>query len=428
MKYLSLFSGIEAASVAWKPLGWECVGVSEIDPFACAVLKHRFPNVPNLGDISKITEEQIDELKRKHGSIRIVVGGSPCQSFSVAGARKGLEDPRGNLMYQYIRIVKAVSPQWFVWENVPGVFSSNEGKDFATLLQAMDEFGYSLCWRTLDAQFFGVPQRRRRVFLIGHLGEGCGGFNTLFERKSLRRNTQERAEKRKDYTSETQDSFRSNDSNAEIEGQSKIECDSFYESSFGGFTHDVKAGTLKAVGGALGGGSETLTVHNDVYRKITRPHFKGDSETWDVAHVSNTLNTFDTSLVRSTHAVLDHQLSPPLCARDYKSVGVDGITKDSQPCVAEETIYQDKKVIKRVRRLTPLECERLQGFPDGWTQIPYRGKKSKDCSKTNRYKALGNSMAVPVMHWIGEGIMMTEGLNIPTKSPTVKKKLMRCGA
>ena len=127
MKYLSLFSGIEAASVAWHDFGWTCVGVSEIDPFPCAVLKERFPDVPNLGDITEITKERLDEIKAENGAIDIVVGGSPCQSFSVAGQRKGLEDPRGNLMFEYCRVVRTVRPKYFIWENVPGALSSGKG-------------------------------------------------------------------------------------------------------------------------------------------------------------------------------------------------------------------------------------------------------------------------------------------------------------
>lgn len=151
MKYISLFSGIEAASVAWEPLGWEPVAFSEIDPFACAVLNERFPSVPNLGDITRI------DWSDRVGSIDLVAGGSPCQSFSVAGNREGLAGESG-LMFEYIRAVRAISPRWFVWENVPGALSSEGGAAFGQLLSEMDACGYGMAWRVLDAQFFDLAQ------------------------------------------------------------------------------------------------------------------------------------------------------------------------------------------------------------------------------------------------------------------------------
>ena len=162
MRYVSLFSGIEAASCAWGPLGWEAVAFSEIDPFCNAVLATRFPSVPNLGDISKV------EWKEMRGEIDVVIGGSPCQSFSVAGKRTGLKGESG-LMLEFIRAVREVMPRCFVWENVPGALSSENGEAFRCLLRAMDEVGYGLAWRILDAQFFGLAQRRERVFLVGVL-------------------------------------------------------------------------------------------------------------------------------------------------------------------------------------------------------------------------------------------------------------------
>lgn len=167
MRYVSLFSGIEAASVAWESLGWEPVAFAEIDPFPCAVLNERYPNVPNLGDVSEVDWSAI-------GAVDVVVGGSPCQAFSVAGKRKGMLDARGRLMLEYVRAVRDLRPRWLLWENVPGVLSQSSGDAFDTLQRELAECGYSLAWRTLDAQFFGVAQRRRRVFLVGHLG-GPGG-------------------------------------------------------------------------------------------------------------------------------------------------------------------------------------------------------------------------------------------------------------
>tara|TARA_R100001163_G_C5057774_1_gene194308 strand:+ start:952 stop:1968 length:1017 start_codon:yes stop_codon:yes gene_type:complete len=338
MKYISLFSGIEAATVAWKPLGWECVAVSEIDPFACAVLKHHYPNTPNLGDITKITKEQLHDIKKIHTNIDILIGGSPCQSFSMAGLRKGLNDPRGNLMLEYIRVVDIIKPTYFIWENVPGVLSSNKGRDFGTLIQSMAELGYSLAWRTLDSKNFGVPQRRRRVFLVGCLGNNKRPFEILFEPKSSQRNHQKSREKRQDNTTKTTSSTQEHNKNT------------FINSSFASYTESHIGGTLKANGGDFLGG-ETL--------------------------------------------VTEKQYASTICSRDHKGLASDSFGHDSQHAVIHNS---------KVRRLTLIECERLQGFPDNYTQIPWRNKEAKDCPMSHRYRCLGNSMTTNVIKWIGEQI------------------------
>lgn len=158
MRYVSLFSGIEAATVASDPLGWHPVCFAELDEFPSAVLAHRYPSVPNVGDVTRV-----DWRRYK---CDLVVGGSPCQSFSIAGKREGLQGESG-LMYEYIRAVREIRPEWFLWENVPGALSSEGGEAFRQLLSEMDKLGYGLAWRVLDAQFFGVAQRRRRLFLVG---------------------------------------------------------------------------------------------------------------------------------------------------------------------------------------------------------------------------------------------------------------------
>jgi DNA (cytosine-5)-methyltransferase 1 len=196
MRYISLFSGIEAASVAWKDLeGWEPVAFSEIDKFPSAVLAYRFPNVPNLGDITKI---DWSEVIAKHGAVDLIVGGSPCQSFSIAGRRESL-DGESRLMFEYIRAVQDVRPKWFLWENVPGVLSTRDNA-FEQLLTEMEKLGYGMAWGTLDAQFFGVAQRRRRVFLVGCLGNGGAAAAVLFEHNSVSGNTQPSSKKREELT------------------------------------------------------------------------------------------------------------------------------------------------------------------------------------------------------------------------------------
>ena len=189
MRYLSVCAGIEAATVAWHQLGWTPVAFSEIDPFPCALLAHHYPNVPNWGDMTKFKEWP-------DADIDVLVGGTPCQSFSVAGLRKGLADPRGNLMLTYLAIAAKYRPEWVVWENVPGVLSSNGGRDFASLLRGLAELGYGFAYRILDAQYFGVAQRRRRVFVVGNARGWRRAAAVLFERESLSGNPAPRREAR----------------------------------------------------------------------------------------------------------------------------------------------------------------------------------------------------------------------------------------
>ena len=181
MKFGSVCSGIEAASVAFNALGWKAQWFSEIEPFPCSVLAHHYPDTPNLGDMTKFQDWPTDD---EH-AIDLLCGGTPCQSFSVAGLRKGLDDPRGNLMLTYLAIAAKYRPQWLVWENVPGVLSSGGGLDFASLLRGMAELGYGFAYRVLDAQYFGVAQRRRRVFVVGCAGNWHRAAAVLFERHSL---------------------------------------------------------------------------------------------------------------------------------------------------------------------------------------------------------------------------------------------------
>lgn len=196
MRYVSLFSGIEAASVACDGMGWEPLAFAEIDQFPSAVLKQHFPRVPNLGDVTKVDWRR---FVKDFGKPDLIVGGSPCQSFSIAGTRTGLEGASG-LMWEYVRAIRDVRPEWVLWENVPGALSSTHGEDFGCLLRSLDDIGYGLAWRVLDAQFFGVPQRRRRVFLVGRLG-ACPPLEVLFEPEGMRRDYQPSREKRQELAS-----------------------------------------------------------------------------------------------------------------------------------------------------------------------------------------------------------------------------------
>src|SRR5579862_6851694 len=181
MIYGSVCSGIEAATVAWESLGWERAWFSEIEEFPSQLLNIKYPKIKNLGDMTKIYENEIF----KKSQIDLLVGGTPCQSFSIAGLRKGMADARGGLALEFLRIAKGKKPRWIVWENVPGVLSAQKGQAFGSFLGALVELGYGFGYRVLDAQNFGVPQRRRRVFVVGHLGNWRPAAAALFEEECL---------------------------------------------------------------------------------------------------------------------------------------------------------------------------------------------------------------------------------------------------
>ena len=255
MKYLSVCSGIEAASVAWHPLGWTPVGFSEIEPFPSAVLNHHFPTTPNCGDMTQHEHWPIEP-----GSIDILVGGTPCQSFSVAGLRQGLKDPRGNLMLTFLAIAARLRPRWIVWENVPGVLSSNGGRDFGSFLGGLGQLGYGFAYRVLDAQWCrthghprAVPQRRRRVFVVGCLGDQRSAAKVLFESESLQRYSAKSKATRQGTAADVEKGVGS--------GSKVVKHNSsFTSSSFAQFTECDNISPLRAAGGDLGGGSESLIV------------------------------------------------------------------------------------------------------------------------------------------------------------------------
>jgi DNA (cytosine-5)-methyltransferase 1 len=467
MRYLSVCSGIEAATVAWHGLGWEPAGFSEIEPFPSAVLAHHYPDTPNLGDMTRYGEWNI-------GPVGLLVGGTPCQSFSVAGLRKGLADPRGNLALVYCGILDRFRPQWFLWENVPGVLSSNRGRDFGSFLGALAELGYGFAYRVLDAQFFGVAQRRRRVFVVGHFGDWRRAAAVLFERESLRRDTAPSREKRKVAPTTPSRSSAGGGLGTDFD------CD-------GGLI----TGTLEAtLGRSRGAGTPTAAIVEQPYAVancLTARMHKGINSTLDegqtpvVAHslrgegfdVSEDGTGRGTPLVPvgvtlhgtdGTAKVASFtELSSSLRARIPSGVENSTTTAVMQPVVGfnarqdpdswadrtgpldtngstqavamresgqgywmqddiagtlraegEDRPSRPSHVIQQqamqVRRLTPVECERLQGFPDGYTEIPWRKKPATECPDGPRYKALGNSMAVPVMAWIGKRISMVQSL------------------
>ena len=371
LRYVSLFSGIEAVSCALDHDVWEPVAFSEIDPFPCAVLQHHYPNVPNLGDITKIDWTPYVD------TIDVVWGGSPCQSFSLAGDRSGLKGASG-LMFEFIRAVRELRPRWFVWENVPGALSSENGNAFRQLLQSMDEGGYGLAWRVLDAQFFGVAQRRERVFLVGSLGTmRCA--EVLFEREGMPWDPAPNRDKRKALTGRSAD---------------------------GVGTSDRGVGDLLSDGsaeGSLGYGDVSPTLKQDHNPAVM---CRADTQ----ANAATCTDLSPTLMAHASHdAPFIYRKAQTLQIRSGKDGdGKGALVQDDLSATLgthnSQTLFDMADGSMTVRRLTSTECERLQGFPDGWTDISYKGKPHP--SDTVRYKALGNSMAVPVMRRIGERIII----------------------
>lgn len=390
MKYLSVCSGIEAASCAWRSLGWQAAAYSEIEPFPCAVLKHHFPDTPNWGDMTRWSEWP-------DATIDLLVGGTPCQSFSTAGLRKGLDDIRGQLAIGFSSIADRYRPKWIVWENVPGVLSSGGGRDFAAFIQSLVKFGYGLSWRVLDAQHFGVPQRRRRVFVIGYLGNWRHSAAVLFEPESLRRNP-EKSRQKGEGTSR-------NIAPCPNDGNKDLVCMS-----------SGQAGAEIATNR-----STTLTCLHEA-PIVAGVHLKSAS-TIRVVPLKDPIDLCSLSPTRKQPAGWGKEGDPAFTLRSQIIPGAaiafhatrrDGgrILGDLFPTVEAHWGTGGGNVPNvaqsmQVRRLTPRECERLQGLPDDWTNVSRNGKPAPDGP---RYKAIGNSMAVPVMRWIGQRIQMVENV------------------
>jgi DNA (cytosine-5)-methyltransferase 1 len=310
MKFLSVCSGIESASVAFEPLGWECVGVSEIGKAQAKILEYHYPQITNYGDLKGWPGWSIPD------DIDLIIGGTPCQSFSIAGNEGGLDDERGKLTLKFIDMVGVIRPRWFIWENVPRILSLEKGRVFARILQEFSKWGYGLSWRVLNAKNFGVPQSRRRVFLVGNItGDPRCSAQVLFEPESLRRDSKETRTKGQEYT------------------------------------------------GALTAGIAKNSGRDLICQGVLIP-----------VRVSNFgLLVFD-------------KIFGTILEREHKNVS--------------NLVYSKGM---GVRKLTPLECERLQGFPDNYTQVP-------GVSQTERYSSLGNSKAVPVVNWVGRGIEFVDSL------------------
>jgi DNA (cytosine-5)-methyltransferase 1 len=552
MRFGSVCSGIEAASVAWHPLGWEAAWLSEIEPFPCAVLKHHYPDVPNYGDMTLLPEKI---LSGEVEAPDLFCGGTPCQAFSVAGLRKSLDDARGNLSLTFVGIANAIdhvrsvrrdSPAIIFWENVPGVLNTKDNA-FGCFLGALageseqilppgDKWTNSGCvfgpqrtvaWRVLDAQYFGVAQRRRRVFVVASARNDFNPAEVLFEFEGVRRDIAPSRQARKvtptissSGTGVSRVGFNCEDEwfietpllkdcgvelsgplqardykDAGTDGMNKNSAkiipvvNSYTPSSIGGYREGV--GTLRANGGDIGGGSENLVatmldhqtvgalcadshpgaysgqdaytgrlipqaiplntmnllgreventqrgfgvgkpgdssptltkshshaVAQPLFYDMKQHHNPQPSDTVQLTTNNCTFVRGDTPLVQpiafpSTMSGTQHasaeDVAPSMGAANPTAVVAPTLTASNDPSRSPQSTEVTNQVAAihsvsmAVRRLTPVECERLQGFPDGYTNIPWR--KATESPDGPRYKALGNSWAVPVVRWIGKRI------------------------
>lgn len=524
--YGSVCSGIEAASVAWHPLGWQAAWFSEIEPFACSVLDYRWPHVPNLGDMTKLTENATFNSR----PIDLLVGGTPCQSFSVAGLRKGLDDPRGNLALEFLRIADRKRPRWVVWENVPGVLSSwsdaeedSQGdiwqsNDFDTFLAGLRYIGYGVAYRVLDAQFFGVPQRRRRVFVVGCLGDAAAARAVLFERHGLFGHL---AQSQAAGQEPPRRAFSGFGGERDVVAGHLIPTATYrWQNDVDGLVPDDVAATLKKSGhstderhvaayvvnaegseglpfltrsnGAKGVNNQTPLVYqanqsgavaeSEVVGTLLRNNTRGVSHQVSLVFTQNQREECRIMEVAGTLSGSPGTHQQNFVARPVQDTA-DTLTANwhrSNGAKAGNNAGMVNPVIGKgtVRRLTPVECERLQGFPDHYTLVPgkflpkkisvasrwwadthemllsmgvdvsgvefegrdfgpiYRPRKPQDYAETityllhhgftlqeaherancpdgPRYAAIGNSMAVPVMRWLGERIQAVDQILQP---------------
>ena len=453
MKFGSVCSGIEAASVAWHPLGWEAAWLSEIEPFPCAVLKHHYPDVPNHGDMTLLPEKI---LSGEVEAPDLFCGGTPCQAFSVAGLRNSLDDARGNLSLTFVGIANAIdhvrsvrrdAPAIIFWENVPGVLNTKDNA-FGCFLGALAGesdpikppgggesrwsnagcvFGpqRTVAWRVLDAQYFGVAQRRRRVFVVASARDDFDPTEVLFESEGVRRDIAPSRKARKvtptissSGTGVSRVGFNCEDEwfiETPIVGALDTECGGNKMNhqtannghllaarmvSFGEYSVDGTASAMKARDWK---DATDLVAQPVAFHPTQDPITSTDGTTHGLGCGSSggqasiaVAQPMAFDLAQITSAENRSRVSPELLAST--------LAKNSDMHIASTMA---------VRRLTPTECERLQGFPDNYTNIPWR--KASESPDGPRYKALGNSWAVPVVRWIGKRIQ--EALAQPKPEP-----------
>jgi DNA (cytosine-5)-methyltransferase 1 len=460
MRFGSVCSGIEAASVAWHPLGWKAAWLSEIEPFPSAVLAHHYPDVPNLGDMTALPERI---LSGEVEAPDVFCGGTPCQAFSVAGLRNSLDDARGNLSLTFVGIANAIDhvrsvrsddPAIIFWENVPGVLRTKDNA-FGCFLGALaGEDDPVTCpdgkwptagvvvgqkravaWRVLDAQYFGVAQRRRRVFVVASARDDFDPAAVLFEFNGVRRDTAPSREARKEVTEcagtltanggglnrpagnaneldfcvtvasayAIQGSMIGRNDNAGPQGDGINEEVCFTQNTIDRHAvaqpiaiQDVRPIEKMQNGRGWNDDGTAYTVDTHATQGVAQPIGIFQDSEFGVAQ-------YDSAGTLRAGRIPEHQMVMQPVGVDIFNAAFSGevavpLTNRSDGTGTGPTVMQSMAV----RRLTPVECERLQGFPDGYTNIPWR--KKDESPDGPRYKALGNSWAVPVVAWIGKRI------------------------
>jgi DNA (cytosine-5)-methyltransferase 1 len=411
VNYIDVCAGISAPTVAWKPLGWQAVVYAEIADAPRAVLAHHYPDVPLVGDFTEIKGDE-------YGPVDALVGGTPCQSFSVAGLRGGLADDRGNLALEYLRLADRARPRWLVWENVPGVLSSNGGRDFGAILGGMVELGYGVAYGVLDAQHFGVPQRRRRVFVIGYLGDWRRAGAVLFERHSLQGHSAPRREaiegvaiaaplgahgsRGNDLDNETYvpDIAKplgahalSKGRGTDLDNTTYIAFDTTQITSAANYSSPKSGEACHP----LASGAHPPTIAYAIQERAVSENLKNGPG--GKGYAPDTAYTLEARNKVQAVAFAQNQLGEVRAGPIVNTLNTNSNASGRNTAMVSSA--------SAVRRLTPRECERLQGFPDDYTLVPHRGRMMADGP---RYKCLGNSMAVPVIRWIGERIDAVEAL------------------
>jgi DNA (cytosine-5)-methyltransferase 1 len=487
MRFGSVCSGIEAASVAWHPLGWQAAWLAEIEPFPSAVLAHHYPDTPNLGDMTAIAKQVLlGEIEAPD----VLTGGTPCQAFSVAGLRQSLADERGNLTLKFVELLDAIDhvrglrgrdPAIAIWENVPGVLSTKDNAFgcFLAGLAGEDDpleppgdkwanagavYGPSraIAWRTLDAQHFGLAQRRRRVFLVASARNGFDPAQVLFEWDGMRRDSAPSREAGQNNAGHTgrgaafggKKTSGARDVASALSalsahggtGRHDFETETFV-------THSLRAEGFDASEDGTGRGTPLALIHApDLHPTMVARSSRGGGQTNSPGHnADETLLAFDTTQITSatnrcnpqpgdpchplaagahapaiafpanlsgTQCASSEELAPcmgaanPTAAAAWTTKLHNTGSNNAGKLFEERTTCLDANspppallTAMQVRRLTPIECERLQGFPDDYTLIPWRKKPATECPDGPRYKALGNSWAVPCARWIGERVM-----------------------
>jgi len=421
MKYLSVCSGIEAATVAWQPLGWQAVGFSEIEKFPNAVLQHHYPDVPNYGDMNDFKQWPDTDFD-------VLVGGTPCTSFSIAGLRKGLADPNGNLALVYLAITNRYRPNWLVWENVPGVLSSTshdapdprrstdqlrvgtrdgqtifdsyeaeESHAFGCFLAGLQKLGYGFAYRTLNAQYFGVPQRRRRVFVVGYLGDWRRAAAVLFDPESLLRNSPPSGETRERDTYDVAPYLKASGPGFDRVGDGRGQdclipiAPSLTGNPYGDnasreallvpeVANPLTARMHKGINTTADECQTPIVIRGspDVAAPLTagssRPGVnapgrrKEDDENLCVVHGTQDPCTSDQAFALGQNHGQENVVAFAQNQRDEVRLMDQSGTLSAEPGAKQQTyIHQDLAI----RRLTPTECSRLQQFPDDYLELTY---------------------------------------------------------